>query len=181
MNNPEEDKIIYCIVDAAGKYYNAEKKYYANLLYLGTFYSTAQNAHSFITGHDLKAQVQETNYNDFAESIATFTTKATIQAESLIANFRQIKYSLPTVRRLNHKLDNSLEKTIKLMKMFNPMFQEFLNKKEDNTYDVTGYYEEFVEEVASVELYHCSDITKIIQAYKKDKASVMGISNKILR
>jgi hypothetical protein len=181
MNNPEEDKIIYCIVDAAGKFYNAEKKYYANVLYLGTFYSTAQNAQSFIIGHNLEAQVQETNYNDFAESIATFTTKATIQAESLITNFRQIKYSLPTVKGLNHKLDNSLEKTINLMKMFNPMFQEFLNKKEDNTYDVTGYYEEFVEEIASVELYNCADLTKIIQAYKKDKASVMGISNKILR
>lgn len=181
MNNPEEEKIIYCIVDAAGKFYNAEKKYFANLLYLGTFYSTFENAKSYIIGHKLNALVKETTYNEFAESIATFTTKATIQAESMITNLRQIKYSLPTVKGLNHKLDTSLEKTINLMKMFNPMFQEFLNKKEDNTFDVAGVYEEFVEEVASVELYNCADLSKIIQAYKKDKASIMGISNKILR
>ncbi len=181
MNNPQENVTIYCIKNQEGKFYNAEKKYFANVLYLGTFYSTERNAQTYIDGHKLDAKVETTTYDDFSESIATITTKAVIQAESMLVNFREIKYSLPTVKGLTHKLDNSLEKTINLMKMFNPMFQEFVKTTEDSTFDVIGIYDEFIHELASIELYNCEDLTKVLKAYKKDRSSIMGISNKVLR
>jgi hypothetical protein len=77
-------------------------------------------------------------------------------------------------------LGNFLKNTIEKLKLITPLYNEFTNKKEDETFEVSGYYEDYINQVAFTELYECAEISEIIKAYRKDKEKLINIATQIL-
>ena len=61
------------------------------------------------------------------------------------------------------------------------MHADFIEKKEDTTDEVSGFYAEFITEVSKIQIHQTHEITAILQAYKKDRSSILGITKKILK
>ena len=169
---------IYCLVKD-GKYYNHDHRYFTSQLYLATYFSSELKAKQFDNGFRLDCEVISVTVEEYQIDLAQMTTRAIIKAESLTNDLKTIKNTLPTVKGITSKLSFSLEKAINSLKIFQPYFKEFLTVKEDETDDVSGYYDEFMHEVSQVELYYCHEVSAILQAYKKDRKSILGIVNKI--
>jgi hypothetical protein len=60
-------------------------------------------------------------------------------------------------------------------------YDSFFNKVEESTEVVYQVYEDYTKAIASVPIWDCENITKIIEAYKKSPESIQGIVNKILK
>ncbi len=82
---------------------------------------------------------------------------------------------------MNKNIKNFLQNTSEKLKIINPIFKEFIEKKEDATDEVTQIYDEFIHEIAELEMWQLGEVTSVIKAYKKDKSSVLGITKKIIK
>ena len=163
------------------KWYNGKHKYFTKQLSLGTYATNEKKAKEIIAFYGLKdCEVITINEQEFLKSLATLTTKAIIQAESLRIQLEDIKYNLPTISGVNKILGNFLKQTIERLKVINPLYNEFAKTKENATYEVSGFYDEFINEVAFVELYECHEISNVIKAYRKDKNKLLNIATQIL-
>ena len=93
------------------------------------------------------------------------------------------------INRLNDKVADSyfkqkLKQTAKsflqeLFKVEKEYYDVFFDKSEDSTIVIYDTYNDFMQTVASVPIYHMENITAIIQAYQKDPKSIEGIVKKI--
>ena len=79
---------------------------------------------------------------------------------------------------LKHKAKNFIDELIKVEKT---LYNGFFEAKEESAVQVYEVYDNFISDVASVAIYDMENISKIIQAYKKDPKSIEGIVNKILK
>jgi hypothetical protein len=70
---------------------------------------------------------------------------------------------------------------IDVLKPFSKMHADFIGKKEDQTDEVQGYYQEFITEMADVKIHQTHEVVMILKAYQKDRASIIGITKKILK
>ena len=60
-------------------------------------------------------------------------------------------------------------------------FDKMYGKEEEASTIVYDTYDNFIKTVACVPIWEMQNLTKIIQAYNKDKKSIEGIVNKIMR
>jgi hypothetical protein len=163
------------------KWFNGKHKYFTKQLSLGTYALNDKKAKDIIAYYNLPdCEVVVINEQQFLESLASMTTKVIIQAESLKIQLEDIRYSLPTISGVNKVLGNFLKNTIEKLKLITPLYNEFTNKKEDETFEVSGYYEDYINQVAFTELYECAEISEIIKAYRKDKEKLINIATQIL-
>lgn len=78
-----------------------------------------------------------------------------------------------------HNLKRLLKPVItELIKIEEGEFDDFLENVK-STVILHSVYSTFVEEAATLKLEEYGDIIKVIRAYKKNKASVMGIAKKL--
>lgn len=78
-------------------------------------------------------------------------------------------------------LKNRLNQLMPELYKCEPDYDEFFKQVEDSTGVVYEIYDNFIKAIASVPIWECQNITKIIEAYKKDPKSIEGIVNKILK
>lgn len=179
MNQAEQNPNLYLIKNEAGKWYNGKDDFWASKMSLATYTLNAKKANDLIKYYSLEnAVVFQTTELEFTQDLASITTSAIIQLASIKQQLEEIKYRLPTISGINKNLGNFLGKTINQLKVVDPMYNEFIKRKPDQTDDVEGYFKEFVSEIASVELYECHNITRIIKQYKKNPSAIMGIVKK---
>ena len=58
-------------------------------------------------------------------------------------------------------------------------YDAFFNSVEESAEVVYQVYEDYTKAISSMPIWDCENITKIIEAYKKDPKSVYGIAKKI--
>ena len=78
-------------------------------------------------------------------------------------------------------LKNRLNQLLPELYKCNSDFDAFFNSVEESTEVVYQVYEDYTKAISSVPIWDCQNITKIIEAYKKDPKSIQGIVNKILK
>ena len=78
---------------------------------------------------------------------------------------------------LKNRLNQLLPELYKAQKDYD----DFFNAVEESAEVVYQVYEDFTKAISSVPIWDCENITKIIEAYKKDPKSIQGIVNKILK
>lgn len=172
---------LYLIIDENQKYYNAKDKYFTEVMFNGTWATSNQNAQDIIDVRQLaNCTIKEITENEFMESMASYTTRTIIVAETLKKQLEAIMYNLPTISGINKNLSNFLKNTIDKLKFVTPMYNKFIESQENSTDMVEADYNEFIIELSKVELYECKNLTAILKSYKKDPKSINGISNKIL-
>lgn len=179
MNNSPK---IYVIKRKDGKYYNHREKWFTSALSLSSY---TPKKSEFVSLMDLDifsdCIISEYTEEDWTVSMASLTTSAILRLDSVRSSLDEIRYILPTVSGLNKNLKNFLSKTSDHLKLVNPIFKDFVKFKEDDTDDLKAVYDEFITELASLDFYDYQNIAYMIKAYKKDKASINGICNKVLK
>ena len=78
-------------------------------------------------------------------------------------------------------LKNRLNQLLPELYKCDPDYDTFFNKVEESTSVVYDVYDTYLKAVASIPIWECENITKIINAYNKDPKSIEGIVNKILK
>ena len=68
-----------------------------------------------------------------------------------------------------------------LIKVEKDWYDKFFDAKGQSTIDVYNVYENFINEVSKVPIWEMDNISKILEAYKKDPKSIEGITKKILK
>ena len=104
-------------------------------------------------------------------------THSIVVNQIALNNNEAIKHTPYYKKELKQKLNLLMPELIKC----EPEYDAFFDKVEDSTAHVYNVYETYIKTVASVPIWDAENITKIIEAYKKDAKSIEGICNKILK
>lgn len=102
--------------------------------------------------------------------------------KSIIANQVALDFNeaIKHTKYYKHKLKKVLGPTItELIKIEEQEFDDFLDSVESSTIILHRVYTAFIEEAATLKLDEYGELVKIIQAFKKNPNSVMGIAKKI--
>ena len=75
-------------------------------------------------------------------------------------------------------VNNFSKKLIKLEKEY---FDLYFKHEEDNTKKIYEQFDKYLKEVSTIPVWEMNDIIQIIEAYKEDRKSIIGISKKILK
>lgn len=179
MNSPK----LYMIQnELSGKWFNARDRYFTNTLYLGTFATNELEATKILRYNKLQdgCKIIQITEDEFMQSLASKTTELVIICDSLQKKMEEIRYNLPTVSQVNKNLGNYLKNTSnKLKSISGSYFKEFVENKEDATFDVLGAYEDFILHLSMTDMYQIGEITEILKAYQKSPQSLIGIANKV--
>lgn len=170
---------LFMIKSPNGEFYNGQTQTWEKRMYLGTYALSKNKAEEVLLFYELDAQVIQVTELEFTESLASQTTKLTIMLDATRSELEAIRFRLPTISNLNRNLGNFLKNTSQKLKDLNPHFRDFEKQKEDQTFEVLGFYENFISEVSKTELYYCHEVAEILKAYHKDRSSILGITRKI--
>lgn len=116
---------------------------------------------------------------EFWISYGLTATQAIISEDYFIKFLETINYNVPYVSQINKNIKNSIQNVLNNLKNVNEKFNDFRDKKEDQTYEVSAYYEEMILEIAKLDFHECHNITNMLKAYRKDPKSLQGIVKKI--
>lgn len=170
---------LFMIKSSNGEYFNGNTRTFEKKMYLGTYARSEQKAKEVIDYFKIRGEVIEVTELEFTESLASQTTKLTIMLDATRTELEAIRYRLPTVSNLNKNLGNFLKNTSQKLKDLNPHFKDFEKQKEDQTFEVLGYYQDMINEVSKTELYNSHEIAEVLRAYHKDRSSILGIVKKV--
>jgi len=173
---------MYQIKNSDGKFLNVENKYSytTDVFWRASYFSSYKIANIVIEKSGASGMtISETTEEEYTRAIASETTNVCIQLDSIYLKLDKFNYSIPTMSKLNKTLSVFIKNASNQLKKVNPHFEEFLKKKEDQTFEVVEVYEDFISEVSTVEMWECNDLARIIRMYKKDSSSILGIVSKL--
>jgi hypothetical protein len=127
-------------------------------------------------GSSVYVITEEELMNEFA----TMTTDLVIAGEYFSRLIEKYAFKIPTISQVNKTMYQKCKQAIECLKPFSSMHKGFLEQKEDLTDDVSGYYGEYLQSVATVKIYQTKEISSMIEAYHLDRSSMLGITKKIL-
>ena len=104
-------------------------------------------------------------------------THSIIVNQIALNNNEAVKHTRFYKQGLKNKLNLLLSELVK----HEPEYDKFFNSEEESTSKVYEAYDNYIKAVASVPIWDCENMTRLIEAFKKDPKSIEGIVNKILR
>lgn len=111
-------------------------------------------------------------------SLADKITSSVMSCQIALNQLEDIKQTKYYSGVLKNKLNNIIPELINREKAFYDAFFEVNSESTDAVYTVNA---NFIEKVSKIAIYDMENISFIIDAYYKDKKSIEGIVNKILR
>lgn len=105
-------------------------------------------------------------------------TTSVISTQIALLQLEAIKHTPYYKQSLKNKLNAVL---LELIKAEQDHYDKFFDKDDKATAQVYGVFEDFLKKIATVPIYDMENIGLIIDAYNKDKKSIEGIVNKILK
>lgn len=172
---------LYFIKNQEGKFYNAkERKYYSEII--NANYELSKTSVKMIIKLDRFAgcEVHTITADDFMVLMATATTDAVLSGEYFARNLFRIAFKLPTVSHVNKTMYKKCKQAIEALAPFTKMQQEFLDKEEDSTDAAQGHYQEFLHEMAKVQMHEMPEVVAVLKTYHLDRASILGVTKKVL-
>lgn len=129
---------------------------------------------------NIKLEIVKSTEQELLFSYGLTATHAVITGSYFIEFLELINYNIPTISQVNKNIKKHLVNAINSLKPIDVKFKDFESVKDDQTYEVYGYYQEMIHELAKIDLYHCNNITQLLKAYQKSPKSLEGITKKIL-
>lgn len=178
MNNSPK---LYFLKNKEGKFYNSRQKAYFNSVINANYERDRKGLEMIIQLKFKDHEIHTITEEDFMREMASQTTNAVLAGEYFANLLFQISFNLPTVSQVNKMMYQKCKSAIEVLKPFSKLHANFIEKKEDTTDEVQGHYAEFINEISKVEMYETHEVVAILKAYKKDRASILGITKKILK
>jgi len=178
MNSPK----IYFLKNSDGKFYNSKEK---------TFYSSILNANYERDKPKMQAilslpqfqccEVHEITEENFRILMGCETTRVILAGQYFVQLLEQFDMKLPTISQVGKNMHKKCKTVIDELTPMTDWHRSFIRKDEDNTDEIQGYYQEYIETMAKIEIFQCAEVTAILKAYHKDRDSILGIAKKILK
>lgn len=176
MNSPN----IYFIRNNEGKFYNArEKQFYSNIV--NANFERDKKVLDDLLHRFHGCGIYETTENEFMQEMASITTNLVLSGSYFAELLNKHACKIPTISQVNKTMYQKCKIALDTLKPFTSLHSDFIDKKEEETDDVRSHYEQFIKEMSDVEIYQMGEVVSILQAYKIDKQSILGITKKVLR
>lgn len=172
---------IHFLKNADGKFYNSRDKEYFPLVINANFERNKKVLENLIELKFKDHEIHTITEHEFMEEMASQTTNCVLAGEYFANLLFKLSCILPTVSQVNKTMYQKCKLAIETLKPFTTMHKEFLEKKEDDTDDVQGYYAEFIAEVSKVQIFQTAEVVAVLRAYQKDRTSLLGITKKVLK
>ncbi|EHQ41515.1 hypothetical protein [Myroides odoratus] len=183
MNTQNEPK-YFIITKGEGSnktYYNGKYDYFSDLAN-ATYATTNKEAQAIITVRQLiGAKVETITESELVYSKANAMTKITIMSASLSVLFEHTLPNLPIKSQTMKGAYKHLKHASEAVKGLLPDYNHFIKQKEEDVDDVQGCFDELIHEIASINFVDLTNLTGLIQAYKEDEKSMIGIARKVLK
>lgn len=177
MNNSPK---IHFLKNSEGKFYNSRDRAYYPEIVNANYERNSKILETLIELKFKDHEVHTITEHQFMEEMASQTTNCVLAGEYFSNLLFKLSCVLPTISQVNKTMYQKCKSAIEVLKPFTDMHKDFISKKEDDTDDVQGYYAEFISEVSKVHIYQTSEVTALLKAYQKDRASMLGIVKKVL-
>lgn len=178
MNNSPK---IHFLKNSEGKFYNSRQKAYFPEIVNANYERDKKIIEILIEMKFKDHEVHTITEHEFMEEMASQTTNCVLAGEYFANLLFKLSCILPTVSQVNKTMYQKCKLAIEVLKPFTDMHKDFISKKEDDTDDVQGNYAEFISEVSKVHIYETAEVIALLKAYHKDKASMLGITKKVLK
>lgn len=162
------------------KFYNSkDETWYSNIL--NANYDRDFNKMKLVVKLFPNSEIHTVTEEDFMQELAMITTNAVLAGSYFAEILKKINYTIPTISRCNKLVYQKCKNAIDALEPFSKFNKEFVNRKEDETDEVSGHLQEYLSLLSDVEVYKTAEVVEILKAYKKDRASILGIVKKINR
>lgn len=172
---------IYFLKNKEGKFYNTIQKTYYTSIVNANYDRSPKQIEGLIELKFHDHEIHTITEYEFMEEMALITTNAVVAGEYFSRLLFDIACVLPTVSQVNKTMYQKCKSAIEVLKPFSKMHTDFVSKEENKTDEVSGYYTEFITEISKIQIHKTHEITAILQAYQKDRSSILGIIKKILK
>ncbi len=180
MNNVNSPK-LYLLKNIDGKFYNArEEQWYSNFIHAN--YERNLNV---IKGYLNLAkfadcEIHTITEHDFQVALAGKTTNVVLAGSYFAEQLKELMFKLPTISQVNKNMYAKCKFALDLLEPFTKMYLDFIERKEDDTDEVRGHYQEYLHLMAKTEIYQTGEINAILKAYQINRESILGVTRKIL-
>ncbi len=172
---------IYFIQNSDGKFYNSRDKYYYSSLTNANYERSRSILDELIKIKKFDGcNVYETTEEQFMEELATATTDLVIAGAYFNQLLENFACKVPTISQVNKTMYQKCKVAIDVIKPFSEMHKSFLKAQEETTDDVSGHFSEYIKTIGNIKIYQTGEIISILNAYQKDRSSIIGIAKKIL-
>lgn len=178
MNSPK----IYFLKNAEGKFYNSrDRAFYSNIA--NANFERDLNTMKFIVKLDefVNCEIHEMTEFDFQQHLASETTRVVLAGQYFAQILEQLNMKLPTISQVGKNMHKKIKIALDELTPMTSLHRDFINSKESQTDEVQGHYQEYIETLAKVQIHESAEVTAILNAYFKDRTSILGITKKILK
>lgn len=179
--NKEQSPKIYFIKNIDGQYYNArEKQFYSNFIH-ANYEKDLKLISSYLTLPNFAdCEIETMTEHDLMEEMASKTTNCVLAGSYFAELLKELMFKLPTISQVNKTMYQKCKVSLETLTPFTSLHLEFLKRKEEDTDDVRGHYQEFIHEASKVEIFQTAEVVALLKAYQIDRKSLLGVAKKVL-
>jgi len=179
--NTENSPKIHFIKNIDGKFYNArEEQFYSNFIHANYERNINIVKGYLILDRFSDCEIHTITEYEYQEALAGKTTNVVLCGSYFAEQLKDLMFKLPTISQVNKTMYQKCKNALDALEPFTKMHLAFISKKEDDTDEVRGHYEEFVHELSKVEIYQTAEVYSILKAYQIDRKSMLGVAKKVL-
>lgn len=173
---------IHFIKNAEGKFYNArEKQWYSNFIH-ANYERDSKITNAYLQRPNFAGcEIHTITENDFMEEMASKTTNAVLAGSYFSELIKELMFKLPTISQINKTMYQKCKVALDTLVPFTQMHLAFIEKKEDDTDEVRGHFEEFIHEMSKVQIYQTGEVIAMLKAYQIDRKSLLGVTQKVIK
>jgi hypothetical protein len=169
-------------IEKEGRFYNSRDGVWYSTFVLANYERNKKDLESILNFDKFKGcNIYETTEDNFINEMATATTDLVIAGAYFCQLLEQYACKLPTISQVNKTMYQKCKNAIEVLQPFSSMHKDFLKAKEDLTDDVTGHYAEYVSNISKTKIYQMGEVNSVLNAYRGDRSSIIGIAKKVLR
>lgn len=177
----ENSPKIHFLKNSEGRFYNSRSKTYFPHVIHANYERDKKTMEMLVDVKFKDHEIHTITEHQFMEEMAAQTTNCVLAGEYFSRLLFNLSCILPTVSQVNKTMYQKCKSAIEVLKPFTTMHQNFLKTQEDQTDEVQGYYTEFIAELSKIGIHQTHEVTAILRAYQKDRASMIGITKKVLK
>ena len=178
MNSPK----IYFLQNSEGKFYNSKEKIFYSVVLNANYERDYSKMQSILKLPQFQGcSIHEMTEENFRILMGCETTRVILAGQYFVQLLEQFDLKLPTISQIGKNMHKKCKSVIDELTPMTSWHRNFIKREEDQTDEIQGYYQEYIETMAKIEIFQCAEVTAILKSYHKDRDSILGIAKKILK
>lgn len=173
---------IYFLQNSEGRFYNSKHKTFHNSVLNANYERDKVKMKELLELPQFQGcEIYEISEENFRILMGCETTRVILAGQYFVQLLVQLDMKLPTISQVGKNMHKKCKIVIDELTPMTDWHRKFIKGQEDHTDEIQGHYQEYIETMATIEIFQCAEVTAILKAYHKDKASILGITKKILK